>query len=180
MNIKPGDYIIWRTLTNEQDSQLLYNERIYIVLTFDKTQNKITAVLSVDWITGYQRDLAHDYNSLLKDGYSINILENKDVKRSGIYQKLNSAAFQIIGYEYCWLDSGSEMSACVPYTHLSYSHIEKGHRITTYADEFAAAMTVYPNGNETYIFGKRYTNFIVAPFNVEDNVYTIGNKNSNK
>lgn len=131
MNIKPGEYIIRRTLTDEQDSQLLYIEQIYIVLTVDEAHKQIIAVPSVDWICGYQRDLALNYDDLLQDGYSIEFLESKDVKRSGIYKKLNSTTFQMIGHEYYWFNKNKELSACVPYVHLNFNRKLRGHSITT-------------------------------------------------
>lgn len=176
MNIKSGDLIIHRILTEVQDNQFLYVEKFYIVLAFDEKQKQITVVPSVDWICGYQRDLAHDYNNLLEDGFSIDVLDNKDVKRSSIFKKLDSSSFETIGYKYVWFDSREEVSVCVPYMRVTFDHKLRGHCITSYDEDFSAAMAVYPDEDENYIFSDTYTNFIIPPFNVEDNVYTLGNK----
>ncbi len=176
MNIKPGDLIVHCTITDVQDNQFLYVEKIYIVLAIDGTQKHITVVQSVDWISGYQRDLSFDFNNLIGDGFSIDILDNTDVKRSRIYRKLGLSEFETIGFEYSWLSDGKEMTACIPHVRVTFNHNLRGHSITNYREDFTKAMEVYPNGNDVYIFGDRYSNFIVAPFNVEDNVYTLGNK----
>ncbi len=179
MDIKLGDIIIQRIL-DEQDIQLLYTERIYIVLSFDETKKIITAVTSVDWICGYQRDISLDYDSLLEDGCSIDVLDYEDVNQSRIYKKLDSSTFETIGYEYSWFDKSKEVTVCVPYVHLAFNHKLRSYIITSYDEDFAAAMKLYPNGNETYIFGKRYSNFIVAPFDIEHNIHILGNGISKK
>ncbi len=179
MNIKLGDLIIHRTLTEVQDNQFLYVEKIYIVLAIE-TQKRITVVPSADWICGYQRDLCHDYNNLLADGFSIEVLNCKDVQRSSIFKKLDSSTFETIGYKYVWFIDGEEVFACIPNIRVTFNHKLRGHRITTYEEDFKAAMAVYPNGNDVYIFGDRYSNFIVEPFNVEDSICMLGNEISQK
>ncbi len=179
MNIKSGDLIIHRTLTEVQDNQFLYVEKIYIVLAIE-TQKHITVVPSVDWICGYQRDLCHDYNNLLTDGFSIDILDNTEVKRNGIYKKLDSSTFETIGYKYVWFIDGEEVFACIPNIHVTFNHKLRGHSITNYREDFTKAMEVYPNGNDVYIFGDRYSNFIVEPSNVEDSICTLGNEIAQK
>lgn len=176
MDIKLGDLIIHRTLTEVQDNQFLYVETLYIVLAFDETHKQITAIPSPDWICGYQRDLSFDYDNLLGDGFSIDVLDNTDVKRSSIFKKLDSSSFETIGHKYVWFDGHEEVSVCVPRMRVSFVHKLRGYSISTFDDDFSAAMAVYPKGDENYIFSDTYTNIIIAPFNVEDNVHTLGNK----
>ena len=174
-SINPGNYILKRSLI-EENNVSTYVETKYVVLLVDEHTKYIHALYSASWITGLQRDMAYDFDDLLFDGYTINTIFPNEVKQSGIYKKLNKTEYRLIGHEYSWTEDGIEQSACVPYIHVAYVFNGKGHTISTYKEDFSAAMETYPNGSDVYIFGERYPYHILPPFDIETNIHTIGSE----